>query len=367
MSILPKAIQYIYNSRIPLACAIIASIGMFLRFMRLGARDLWGDEVYQFYQCVGPMKPFWLHNFYGDFSCFPGDYIITYPFIQYFGQNKWGVMIPHILFTFVGFYLFYLLCQRYLKTTLGFAIAFALFAFNDNLVVHNFDLRPYSVLPTLAVGGLYFANLLFSEFSRLTKWHKLGIGLFYLYTVIFHIYGLVILSLIFLFEFLARYKESASEMKKANFIKYFISLYCILAIVWVWYASPMLQWFGFAQKLFLGDRPTFEYIPNPVIDFIGFLKGIFGNLLTTDWLKWTILGMVCVFLPGNIQRYKQLGFFFICIGWGIMIVFLLSLFKHYWFVQRQFIWVMPLFAFFIGWCWDSLALLIAQSKQRTGK
>lgn len=367
MSILPKGIKTITNSRIPLLCVIISLLGMILRFIRLGERNLWNDEFYQIGMCAGPLKRFWLHDFYGDFSCFPGEYLITYPFLQHFGENKWGVMIPHILFTFVGFYLLYLLCQRYFKTTLGFMITFALVAFNENLIYHNFELRPYSVLPTLAIGGLFFTNLLFSEFSRLTKWHKFWIGAFYVFMVIYHVYGLICLSFIFVFEFLARYKDPAAEMKKALFKKYFFSLYFILGILWIWYASPNLGWFGLDAKRFQTERPTFEFIPNPAINFIGFLKGIFGNLLATKWLKWTVLGAVCVFFPGNVQRYKQLGFFLICIGLGVMFVFLFSLFKKYWFIQRQFVWVMPLFAFFIGWCWDSLLLTIIHSKKLTGK
>jgi len=32
---------------------------------------------------------------------------------------------------------------------------------------------------------------------------------------------------------------------------------------------------------------------------------------------------------------------------------LIDLGRRYWFLQRQFVWVMPLFALFLGWCWDS--------------
>ena len=245
MSIPPKTINHIYNLRIPLLCTLISLVGMILRFMRLEERPLWNDELYQIGMCVGPLKRFWLHDFYGDFSCFPGEYIITYPFLQYFGEDKWGVMIPHILFTFVGFYLLYLLCQRYFKTTLGFVITFALVAFNENLIYHNFELRPYSVLPTLAIGGLFFSHLLFSEFSRLTKGMQFLIGAFYLFMVIYHVYGLICLTFIFVFEFLARYKDPAAEMKKESFQKYFFSLYFIFGALWVWYASPNLGWFGF--------------------------------------------------------------------------------------------------------------------------
>jgi len=38
-----------------------------------------------------------------------------------------------------------------------------------------------------------------------------------------------------------------------------------------------------------------------------------------------------------------------------MILFI-DLRSEYWFLQRQFVWVMPAFALFLGWAWESCAL-----------
>ena len=38
----------------------------------------------------------------------------------------------------------------------------------------------------------------------------------------------------------------------------------------------------------------------------------------------------------------------------LQLLFLADLFNRYWFIQRQFVWVMAWYAFFLGWCWDSI-------------
>jgi hypothetical protein len=32
--------------------------------------------------------------------------------------------------------------------------------------------------------------------------------------------------------------------------------------------------------------------------------------------------------------------------------------QGYWFLQRQFIWIISLFSFYIGWCWDAAAIYL---------
>ena len=127
--------------------------GMGLRVHRLATRELWGDELFEFYQFKGPFMPFWFNDRYAmaDHSAYPGEYLLNYPFVQMFGLNKWGIMVPHIILTILGFLLLYKLCQLYFKTTWGYVAAFALVCFHRELIFHSFEFRPYAVLPTLAL------------------------------------------------------------------------------------------------------------------------------------------------------------------------------------------------------------------------
>lgn len=57
---------------------------------------------------------------------FPCDYVLIYPFYKIFGKNKWGLALPHIFITLVGFYLLYILCRKYFKTIWGYLVIISL-------------------------------------------------------------------------------------------------------------------------------------------------------------------------------------------------------------------------------------------------
>jgi len=176
-----------------LVVIFISLWALYLRFQRLAARELWNDEIYQLKQTVGPFKHIWGRNDYGDLSCFPGDYVLTYPFVRFFGDNKWGLAIPHILITIIGFYFLYLIGKRYFKTIWGFVVAFAVVCFNQYLIFQSFEFRPYAVLPTLALASFYLIDTVFTEYSFLGRWKKFFIGLFFILTIWFHAFGILII------------------------------------------------------------------------------------------------------------------------------------------------------------------------------
>ena len=122
--------------------------GMILRFKTFANRELWIDEIIQINMTLEPLKPLWLReNSAKDITSFPGDYLLTYPFVKLFGASKL-VAIPHAIVTLLGFYLLYILCKHYFKTVFGYLVVFVLLCFNKVLIFHAFEIRPYSVLPT---------------------------------------------------------------------------------------------------------------------------------------------------------------------------------------------------------------------------
>jgi len=206
----------------PAICFVFSAWALFLRFKATYERILSNDEVYQLIRTVGSFKPIWLRNYYGDFSCFPGDYLLTYPFITFFlGQidsktdpflfknvivldaHKWGLLIPHILVTILGFYVLYLLCRRYFKNTWGYIVAFAVVCFNSHLASHAFEFRSYAFLPTLSLASFYFIDLLFCQYDNLGRTKKVLIGAFLLLVACFHVFGIIflVLSIFYLFVF----------------------------------------------------------------------------------------------------------------------------------------------------------------------
>lgn len=98
---------------------------------------------------------------------------------------------------------------------------------------------------------------------------------------------------------------------------------------------------------------TFMFIPNPLADGIGFLKAIFGNLVGQKSLYILLGFMFLPFILPYKERFKQMAFLFILVFIPIGTLFVINYTHSYFFVQRQFIWVMPFFALFLGWVLDS--------------
>ena len=331
----------------------IALYGFFLRCRMLAGRDLWGDEVFQFNNSAGPFKPFWGHYNYCDLTSFPGEYLLTYPFIQTFGLNKWGLAIPHILLTVWGYYLLYRLCKRFFPTSGGTIITFLVVSLNYNLTYHAFEFRPYAVLPVLAVGALYFADLIINRFDELKTITKVGIGIFFILTAVYHAYGILIVFLPLVFIFLLNRHEGRTGGDKETRRYYLIGILGVATALWSWYASS--NCFGLTSNLgFYNAKNTFRYIPNPLTAPVGFLKGIIGNLIGFKPLYFLLAGPVLAVFIRSRARIAQAAFLFLMVILPIALILFVDLRSQYWFLQRQFVWVMPYFAFFLGWTWDTL-------------
>ena len=343
----------------PVLCFFISLWALYLRLQRFSGRKLWNDECYQLSFMTGPFQPFWERRIYGDFTCFPGDYLLNYPFLRIFGLHKvtqpfspmtsfdkWALIVPHILVTILGFYLLYLVCRRHLKTIYGYLIVFSVVGFNWQLIFHSLEFRPYAVLPTLALGVFYFVDIIINRGMQLSILKKGLIGAFFVFTILFHQYGILIVFFILLYFLLSKAKEGYFQTEIKSAVKYFSAIFIIALPPWLWYSlgSPDM-----------GDivRPTFEYFPNP-LDTVAFLKSVFGNLIGRKELYFLLAGMIAAFMIPHKARYRQIGFFLILVILPIELVCVVDVYKKYWFLQRQFVWVMPLFAFLLGWCWDVL-------------
>ena len=353
-------LRRIYFLRInPLLVALsFCSWGLYRRVYWRMNHELWLDERAQIINMHLPLWDFLKVIQKGEFCAFlSGDYYLTYPFFKLFGPNKWGLAIPHIISTLIGFYLIYILCKRYLKSIWGYAIVFALVCFHDVLRFHAFEIRTYAVLPTLALASFYFTDRLVMEPEKITTKQKWGMRVFFIVTMLWHLYGILIvgLPLLYFLGTILREKKFVNVLKGA--IRFFLPLVLICAPLWLFSV--------FGEHLSMPPFYTFEYFPDPLVNPVGFLKSVVGNLVGDRRLYFLLLGPALAFFLPQENRYKQMGFLLILVILPIALLIVADLRSSYWFVQRQFVWAIPYFILFVAWCWESsLEYLLCGNKPR---
>ena len=326
---------------------------MYLRLLELSNHTLWADEINQIKYMTVPFIEYVRRIPQQQFcSYLSGDYYLIYPFFQIFSYNKWGLAIPHIIVTIIGFYLLYLICRRHLITIWGYIITFSVVCFNTNLINHATEIRVYAVLPTLALGTFYFSQLILDPNIHLSRIKKLAIGAFFILVIWFHIYGILIFLFPIFFSLLTRRGDKPFPKETIKFL-----------IIVLFIAMPLWFYSVLGPHLPYDDNDIFLYIPNPLENILGFLKAIFGNLVGYKKLYFLLVGIVIPFVLPHKERFKQILFLLVMICIPIGAIFLFDILTKYWFLQRQFVWVMPLFAFYLGWSWDSFLYIIFEKKR----
>ena len=127
-------------------------------------------------------------------------------------------------------------------------------------------------------------------------------------------------------------------------------------------AMPLWFYSIFGPHAKLPPLNVFLYIPNPLLDISGFLKGVFANLVGYRYKQFYLLlaGLLFPFLIPDKKRFQQIAFLFIMVFIPIGLILIIDIVTEYWFIQRHFIWVMPFFALFLGWSWESFILYITE-------
>lgn len=360
----------LYKYRNPFVAGTLAIWAIYLRLRWVAAKTaIDGDEIWQvaimggsFWDMVRSLP----NHEHGAFLS--GDYFIIYPFFKMFGDNKWGLAIPHLVITAIGLYFFYLLSKQYFRTTWAYVIAFIIFAFNVSLIEHSVEVRTYAVLPSLALMALYFSKLLVDKNVLLSIKQKFGLGVFFVLTLWFHVYGVIIIFCTMLYALLDKFRDPSFKVIFVDVVKFFSIVLVIATPFWLAnvFAPQILLIDGHVNPgMSLGAHPfnernitTFDYIPNPLSDTFQFLKSIFGNLIGYKKFYVLLPGIFIPFFFPIKNRCKLIGFLLALVALPLMLLLLSVLKNGYWFLQRQFIWVMPFFALFLAWSWDSLILFI---------
>jgi len=315
--------------------------------------NFWQDENHQINQIPSSLSAIMHARFDIQFS---GDNILLSPFYKVFGKNKWGLAIPHIMVTLLGFYLFYLLCRTYFRTIGGYLIAFSLFAYNYNLIKHAFELRPYSVLVTLSMASFLICKYII-ENEKPPIIIRILVCLFIFIASFFHLWSAYSLFFNYAFHLLMSRKNKSIRSVLYSHAKYYgITIIIIIPLLWKVLSVPHYSW---------GSVPeTFEFIHKGIIPIA---KGVFGNITGPRIFYPLLIGLIISFFVPHKERIKQIMFFMVLIVIPVAGLLMLCIIHPYWFIQRHFIWTVPLFAFFLGWCWDSIIIYAMGKFQRPKK
>lgn len=359
---LKDIIKYIKQNLAPILTTVICVFALYLRLLKLYRHELWLDEMWQLNQMTGTFSDFLKQLPVKEVGSYlSGDYYLIYPFFKAFSFNKWGLAIPHIILTILGFYLLYLICKRYFKTFWGYMVVFAIVCFNSTLINHATEIRVYAVLPTLALASLYLAQLLIDSNFQLSTVKKIGIGLFFIILILFHIYGILIYSCTLISALLNRKSATSIRSLIKNLFK-FMSIVLIIAIPVLIYCSfigPHLE--ASAYKCSVTD-----FIPGPFLNPVGFLKGVLGNLLGFKILYFLLLSIVFPFILPFKDRLRLILFFATLILMPLVLIYILDTIVVYFFIPRQFIWIIPFFALYLGWSWDCFFVFLKRNSIKGG-
>jgi len=338
--------------------------GMYLRVTRLERYDFSPDEIWQLKAMEGKsflemvqFLPRWEF-----FSYLSGDYYLIYPFFRIFEYDRLGLAIPHFISAVLGFYLLYRVGRLHFKTPFGYIISFLIIAFNSNMIYHATEIRVYAVLPTLSLGAYLIIHSMISDNEKIQPLKKWLFDLKLVLITLFHVYGVFIVF--FPLVYLIWDSRRANDyMQKLKFMmKHLLIVGVLTAPIWLYSVfGPHNDWY----KLDHGEDLTFAFIPNPMINFIGFLKGIVGNLVGYKKFYVFLIGIAgLLIIPYPLrEKLRQIVLTIIMILIPIGVILILDIRHGYWFVQRQFIWVMPFFALFLGWIWDSLIFWLLERSQ----
>lgn len=348
---LSKCGEWVKRHAIPLIVTAICVYALYLRLMWLSKHDLWLDEYYQLNQMKGSFLDMIRSLPENEFCAYlSGDYYLIYPFFKMFGFNKWGLAIPHIISTVLGFYLLYLVCQRYFKSLWGYVITFGIVCFNATMLEHATEVRIYALLPTLSLACLYFWHKLIDSNYAVSRAWKIAAGTVFVLTMWSHVYGIMIFGFTGLFALVVQWTNKEFwSMFRRTFVFGCIALGIALPLWLVSVFGPTLERSHFSLNVF-------EYIPNPKENPVGFLKGVFGNLMGDSRGYFLLAGVFAPFLLPYQDRFRQIAMLFLLVFIPIGVVLMGNILAPYWFMQRLFIWTMPFFALFIGWAWESSIL-----------
>lgn len=279
-------------------------------------------------------------TFYGDHTSYPGEYLIHWiPMrilnmfekptdlsyengtISLTKKQCWILAVPKITVSLLSFYLFWLLCGSLLKTTLGYFTAFIVFTFNSTLIYHSFSLRPYGILPELAIINLFLATRE-NQGLKFAMFH----GAVIFFTCISHAYGILIAFLPMIYFWWKRHQNIVFWIVPA-------------LILWAYYAS--YNTFGMTPNKAQSVVNTFQFITKE-----NFLNGILDTVFSGSVLTIAALALV---IKGAVSAPRRDWMFLLALVIiPLTLIILVDIKTSYWIHPRQYCWIIPALALWCG-------------------
>ena len=337
---------------------------MWVRYDVYNTKHPDNDELYQLERIERDLdfkRVFDNKEVYGDHTSFPGEFLFYYLPLKLLNKDitvymreqrvegltrgdVWMLAIPKILITVLGFFGFWLILKGNWYGVLGYMM----YALNPNLVYHAFEMRPYSVLPVLAIFNLLLCSYFCEKNSIIIKSNYrpnldlswVSYALLFFFTCIYHAYGILItLSPLIYFS-----------IKEKKFDLRFLCVIGASMFAWSYYAS--FNSFGATPNKTQAVVDSFQYFPKTLF-FENMIRQLTGGGL--------IFYCLCPILLIGLFKGKDLLFLGLLVILPMTLICLVDLKTSYWIHPRQWIWVIP---FFIIFCVNKLEDICQYQKEQ---
>ena len=332
-------------------CILCAGLcGLWLRIDGFNKLHPDNDELYELQELKRDLS--WRRvldrkQVYGDHTSFPGEYLlyktvfsvdfltgdISEIKLESLGNMRWSIIgagknffwkvaFLKILLCVTGLVLMGVLCYKF-----GWAglVGFCVYVFNPHLIYHAFDMRPYSVLPILAI---------LSYMSAKDGWKPLLCNVLCLLCCLYHAYGLLIFIL------------------PCIYYKRWSWFFTVGIVVWCYYAS--FNMFGWSPNVHQAIVSPFQYFKPSGLAYVQSFLG--SGLLYT--------GLVPLIFLYVLHWRVNWPFLTVMVVLPLVLIALVDLKTSYWIHPRQWVWVMPWFGLWVGDCLYQLSKMKEGNNER---
>jgi hypothetical protein len=331
----------------------LLGILLYTRLTIRASNSLWIDEINE----ISHLKS--LHYLIYEYlpsipSGVLGHYVMLLPLNIFFPGNKFILGLPGLISNLLVFLLIPTVISRFNitsknETKIASLIARVCFVFDPRLAFQSMEIRPYSLLPILWILSLMLVTKIISYDDEHNKCLKNKNTFLLVMAVIFlwiwHIYGLVMFILTYLFFILkTKLSKNIINLHYKSFMVICISLFLFLPI-----------WIYSAKGSAISHLDTFEFFKNSTQAVNaainqGYIKGItWQNYIYFSLIVFFLITIIwAVFTKGSLYLSQFLKILAFLVLMPVLTIFLLDFTSEYWFLYRQFAWVALPFYIAVG-------------------
>jgi mannosyltransferase len=311
--------------------SIILALAALLRFLGLGVKQFWLDEIMQVLHSRPDTFRGILDAVALDWGGAPLDYLVQHLFIaNVSGSIEWTARLHAALFGVLSVLLIYLVCRELMSNERLALLSALLFCFYPFHHYYSQEGRPYSlfVFITLILYFLFFRSL---KRNRLLLWGCFcAVAILGFYTHVYTAFVLFAQFISLMYYSICHKEDRAIALRRCLGL-----LSCSIAA-----AVAYLPWLLYSFSSAKGDS-------DPEISFRMFMETI-KRLGDGSYLLSAVL-IVCAAIGihhlSRTQRRFELGILLIWIIAPLPAIFALLMWRTYVFVPRQILFITP--AFFI--------------------